>query len=172
VAVRRCESCGLGVLGDPGGAGEALSELEGLRLPGDGDPRYRLPNRSSIQASLGGRAWALLDRGARYLFTPEAVRRLVALRNQEVVRVRWRVGASLLGMWGTLLNIFTLGRNVALASLGRSDEAAAERGWQRALDGFISVALAIPVMLAAILLESGAALAGRGGVIEVTVRAE
>jgi hypothetical protein len=169
-AVRRCESCGLGVVGDPGDETGALAELERLRVADGDGARYRIANRTSLQAWIGGRGWAPIGVGTRFLFTPEAVRRLVAGRDQEIERVRWRPAASLATMWGTLLNSFTWGRNVALGALGRAPAAPAQRPWQRGLDGFISIAVALPVLLVAALLEAGAAPVGRGGMLELTLR--
>jgi hypothetical protein len=168
--VRRCEACGLGVVDDPGDEAEALAALERLRVDGGDDPRYRIANRGSLQASLGASGWALIEPGSHYLFTPEAVRRLAAVRDRELVRARWRPGAGILAMWGTLLNSFTFGRNVALGALGRATALPARRPWQRAMDGFISVLATPIVLLAALLLETGAALVGRGGVVELTLR--
>jgi hypothetical protein len=170
--VRRCEACGLGVVGDPGDEAEALAGLERLRIEGGDDPRYRIANRASLQASLGGSGWALIEAGSRYLFTAEAVRRLASGRDQQVARVRWRAGASVVSMWGTLLNSFTWGRNVALGALGRAVATPAGRPWQRAIDTFISVVATPLVLLAAVLMETGGALAGRGGVLELTLRLE
>jgi hypothetical protein len=75
-------------------------------------------------------------------------------------------------MWGTLLNSFTWGRNVALDALGRAVATPADRRWQRGMDGFISVVATPIVLLAALLMETGAAAAGRGGVLELTLRLE
>jgi hypothetical protein len=170
--VRRCESCGLGVVGEPGDETEALAELELLRVADGDGPRYRIANRASLQAWIGGRGWAPIGVGTRFLFTPEAVRRLVAGRDQEIERVRWRPAASLATMWGTLLNSFTWGHNIALAALGRAAATPARRRWQRGLDGFISISAALPVLLVAGLLEGSAAIAGRGGTLELTLRLE
>jgi hypothetical protein len=171
VAVRRCEACGLGVAGDPGDEAGVLEALEQLRV-GGGDPRYRIPNRASLQAWVGGSGWAAIEAGARYLLTPEAVRRLVAGRDQTIERVRWRPGAGIAAMSGTLLNSFTFGHNVALGALGRAAARPARRPWQRGLDYFISVVATPVVLLAAVLLETGGAIAGRGGVLELTLRLE
>jgi hypothetical protein len=170
VPVRRCESCGLGAVGEPGEAEDALAALERLRVSDEGDPRYRIANRRSLQASIGGDGWAWLEPGMRYLFTREAVLRLVASRDQQVERCRWLPGAGLLGMWGTLVNGFTLGRNIALGALGRAAPTTAAKRWQRVLDRFISAVVALPVMIVAVPLEAGAAVAGRGGALELTVR--
>jgi hypothetical protein len=170
--VRRCEACGLGVIGEPGGEADALSALEQLRVDDGDGPRYRIANRASFQASIGGSGWAPIESRTRYLFTPEAVRRLVSDRGQEVERVRWRPLPGLSAMWGTLLNSFTFGRNIALSVLGDAAAVPASRPWQRALDGFVSVVATPVVLLAALLFETGGAAAGRGGVLELTLRLE
>src|SRR6476661_4602177 len=94
--VRRCESCGLGVVGAPGDPEEALREL--------GQDGPRIANRASFAASLGSAGWAGLEPGSHYLFTVESVRRLVAQRDQVVRRRRWTAGPSFLITWQTFLN--------------------------------------------------------------------
>ncbi|MEK6276477.1 MAG: hypothetical protein AABM29_00460 [Actinomycetota bacterium] len=168
--VRRCESCGLGVAGEPGDPEHALRELDRLRVPGGGSPRLRIANRSSLQAWIGGKGWALLEPDTRYLFTPEAVRRLVALRDQEVERARWLAGASLLGMCGTLANGFTFGRNILIGALGGAAATPAAARWQRAIDRFVSVVVSLPVLIVTVPLEAGGALTGRGGVLELALK--
>ena len=159
--VSRCESCGLGVVGTPGGEDEALQALDRFGA-GDG---VRIANRGGFSAWIGGAGWAGLEAGSRYLFTVEAVRRLVAHRDQVVASARWSPGAGIAAMWQTILNGFTFGRNGALAALGRTGGVPAEQPWQRRLDGLINVVVAIPAMLAAIPLELIAAALRRGGVI-------
>ena len=113
-AVSRCESCGLGVVGGAAGADEALRELDLLELDGT----LRIVNRASFAASLGGAGWAGLEPGARYLFTVESVRRLVAHRDQVVKRRRWAPARGLAIAWQTLLNSLTFGHNAAFGALG------------------------------------------------------
>jgi len=168
VPVRRCESCAMAVIGEPGDAGDALARLDEQRLGGDA-PRFRIANRASFAASLGGGGWAAIDRCNRYLFSAEAVRRLAATRGQQVDGVRWRPLASLLVTWGTLLNSFTFGHNVALGALGRAAATQARRPWQRGIDRFVSVLATPVVMLAALLLEAVAGISGRGAVLELTL---
>jgi hypothetical protein len=169
-AIRRCEACGLGVAGEPGDEQAVLHSLERLR-EGDGDDvRYRIANRAGLAAWLGGGGWAAIEPGARYLLTPEAVRRLAAVRDQELVRARWRPAAGIVLMWGTMLNSFTWGHNVALGAFGRARSTPARRRWQRGLDVLISVLASPVVLVAAVLLESGAALAGRGSVLVLQLR--
>ena len=157
--VKRCESCGLGVAGEAGSAGEALAALD--RLGGAGG--VRIADRAGFAAWIGGAGWAGLEPESHYLFTTEAVRRLVASRDQVVTSARWAPGAGVAVMWQTVLNGFTFGRNVALAALGRGTAARAERPWQRHLDALISVVVAVPAFLAAVPLELIAAIFRRGG---------
>ena len=161
--VKRCESCGLGVAGGPGDATDALRELDSLRQ----GETLRIANRGGFAAWLGGAGWAGLEPGRRYLFTPEAARRLVAHRDQVVARARWSPGAGFATTWQTILNGFTFGRNVALATLGRSTAVLAEKPWQRRLDNLISIVVSIPVLLVTMPIELLAAALGRGGAVSL-----
>ncbi|HET8861737.1 MAG TPA: hypothetical protein VFM94_00625 [Solirubrobacterales bacterium] len=157
--VSRCESCGLGVVGDPGDAGEALGALDQLSSGGIAT----IANRGGFSAWIGGAGWAGLERDARYLFTVEAVRRLVAHRDQVVKSARWSPGAGIATMWQTILNGFTFGRNGALGALGGSKAVPADKPWQRRLDALITILVAIPTLLVAVPLELAAAALRRGG---------
>lgn len=161
--VRRCESCGLGIVGDPAGPEEALSELNRLR---DGDS-IRIENRASFACSLGSAGWSGLQPGTRHLFTVESVRRLVARRDQVVKSRRWVPGAGLAATWQTLLNSVTFGRNVALGTLRGMPAIPAAEPWQRRIDALASVVLAIPALLVAIPVELAGGFSGRGAVISV-----
>lgn len=163
--VRRCESCGLGVVGDPAGAEEALRELDRLR---DGET-IQIENRAGFACSLGGAGWSGLRPDARHLFTVESVRRLVARRDQIVKKRRWVPGAGLAATWQTLLNSVTFGRNVALSALRGAPSVPAEEPWQRRIDVLASVVLAIPALLVAIPVELAGGLSGRGAVIRIRV---
>lgn len=158
--VSRCESCGLGVVGEPGGAEEALRELDRL---GEAGRTATIADRAGFSAWIGGAGWAGLERGSRYLFTVESVRRLVARRDQVVRSARWSPGRGIAAMWQTILNGFTFGRNIALGALDRSAAVPAGKPWQRRLDTLISVVVAIPALLFAIPLELAAATLRRGG---------
>jgi hypothetical protein len=161
--VRRCESCGLGVVGAVGDPEDALSGLEALR-EGD-DPR--IVNRAGFACSLGSAGWAGLQPGARYLFTVEAVRRLVARRDQVVKAQRWRPLAGLAVTWQTLLNSVTFGRNVALGALRDAPAVPAPRPWQRRIDVLVSVFGAIPALVVAIPVELAGGPFGRGAVVSL-----
>jgi hypothetical protein len=162
--IRRCESCGLGVVGQPEGGKEALAALAATGTEGV----IRIANRASLQAWLGGAAWVGLAPDRRYLFTVRAARHLLRAGGQELGAVRWSPLASIVAMWQTLLNTLTFGRNVALASLGRLPAGPAPSAWQRMLDLVISVVLALPLLALAAVLELGDRLAGRGGVLVLT----
>ena len=160
--VRRCESCGLGVVGESAGPEEAVRELDRHESGGP-----RIANRASFASSLGGAGWAGLEPGSRYLFTVEAVRRLVARRDQVVRSARWSPLAGLAATWQTLLNSVTFGRNVALGALGGARPVQAERPWQRRIDALASIVLAIPALLIALPVELAGGLSGRGAVISL-----
>jgi hypothetical protein len=161
--VRRCESCGLGVVGESAGAEEALAELDRARR----GERVWIDNRLSFAASLGGAGWAALGPGARYFFTVEAVRRLVAQRDQVVSRARWSPQPSLWFTWQTLLNSVTFGHDVAFRALGWGEGVAAKKPWQRRIDALASVVLAIPALALALPIELAGGALGRGAVISL-----
>ena len=161
--VSRCESCGLGVVGEPGSVGEALAALDQL----SDEKLTRIANRAGFAAWIGGAGWAGLAPGSHYLFTVEAVRRLVANRDQVVSKARWAPGAGIATMWQTILNGFTFGRNIALGALGRAEAVPAEKPWQRRLDGLICVVVAIPAFLAALPMELIAAALRHGGAVSL-----
>jgi hypothetical protein len=160
--VRRCESCGLGVVGEAGDPEAALHELDRLR---DGET-IRIENRAGFGCSLGGAGWSGLRPDARYLFTVEAVRRLIARRDQVVKSRRWQPGTSLAATWQTLLNSVTFGRNVALRDMPAVP--AAER-WQRQIDALASVVLAIPALVIAIPVELAGGIFRRGAILTIRI---
>jgi hypothetical protein len=164
--VRRCESCGLGVVDDPVGPEEALRELDSLR---EGETIW-IENRGSVACALGGAGWSGLHTGARHLFTVEAVRRLVARRDQVVETSRWRPLASLAATWQTLLNSVTFGHNVALGGLRDAPSIPAAQAWQRRIDALATVVLALPAMLIAIPVELVGGAWCRGAVVEIRLQ--
>jgi hypothetical protein len=161
--VRRCESCGLAVVGVPDGGETALDELDSLRE----ENAIRIENRGSVACAFGGAGWSGLQPARRHLFTPEAVRRLVAQRDQVVKSVRWRPLAGLASTWQTLLNSVTFGHNVALAALRGTSAVPAAQPWQRRIDALASLVLALPALLIAIPVELAGGLSRRGAVVSV-----
>jgi hypothetical protein len=162
-AVRRCESCGLGVAGGPGNPEDALHQLDALRK---GEDPW-IANRASFAASFGSAGWAGLQPGSRYLFTVEAIRRLVARRDQVVKARRWRPLASLAITWQTLLNSVTFGHDVALGALRKAEAVPASQPWQRRIDALASIVLALPALVVALPVELAGAPFGRGAVISL-----
>jgi hypothetical protein len=160
--VSRCESCGLGVVGDSAEPEEALRELD-RRGGGAGEP-VRIANRGSFAGALGSAGWAGLEPESRYLFTVESARRLVARRDQVVKARRWAPAAGLATTWQTMLNSVTLGHNVALGAFGRGRAVPAKKPWQRRIDVLASVVLAIPALLVAVPVELAGGIFGRGSV--------
>jgi hypothetical protein len=162
--VQRCESCGLGVVA----GGDLPSALAALDRQ-TSEETIRIADRNSFAAWIGGAGWAGLEPDTHYLFTAEAVRRLVANRDQ-IVSSRWVPGTGIALMWQTILNGFTFGRNVALGALGRGVAAPAARPWQRRLDAVISVAVAVPALIAAVPMELLAASLRRGGATKLRLK--
>lgn len=164
--VSRCESCGLGVVAKAGSVEDVLHDLDRASV----GETIRIANRGGFAAWIGGAGWPGLEPGAPYLYTAEAVRRLVANRDQVVISTRWAPAAGIATMWQTVLNGFTFGRNVALGAFGRARSVPAEKPWQRHMDAAISVVVAIPALLFAAPMELIAAALRRGGAL--TLRTE
>ncbi|MFL5906614.1 MAG: hypothetical protein ACJ75Z_03330 [Solirubrobacterales bacterium] len=168
--IDRCESCGLAVAREAvPSADEALDQLlsdaeeRGERIA------VRAENAASLQAWLGAENWAALRPGGRRLKpTPKAAGLLLPRRGLDVRRVRHLAGSGMASMWQTLLNLLTFHRDFAAEAVSGRLRPGTGRGlaafW---IDAVITVLAAIPTALIAVLLESGAVLARRGGVIEV-----
>jgi hypothetical protein len=74
-------------------------------------------------------------------------------------------------MWQTLLNLLTFHRDFAVEALsGRLRPGGGRGRGAFTLDVLITVLAAIPTAILAVVLEGGAVLARRGGVIEITAR--
>jgi hypothetical protein len=151
------------VVGGGGDLEEALAALDRLGSVG----QVRIADRAGFAAWIGGAGWAGLEPDSRYLFTTEAVGRLVANRDQVITSARWSPGLGIATMWQTVLNGFTFGRNISLGALGHGIAAPAERPWQRRLDAMISVVVAVPALLATMPLELIAAALRRGAATKI-----
>lgn len=162
----RCEACGLGALSRTGTTSDALADLDRAR---NDNGTFTFTNRASLGAILTSGAWSGLGTDRAYRFTPESLKRLVSSRDQAVSGSRWRPMAGFAAMWQSGMNMFTFGHNVALGAFGRAVKIPARRGWQRGLDAFISVVLAIPAMVIAIPLELVGAVFRRGGEYRITL---
>jgi hypothetical protein len=178
--IDRCENCGLAVARDsvpsPGEAAEAL--LEGGERRGE-RIALRADNAASLQAWLGAEHWAALRDIKRVAPvgapshneikpTPRAASLLLARRGLEVRRVRHLAGPGMASMWQTLLNLLTFHRDFASQAASRRLRPSTGRGlaafW---IDAVVTVLAAVPTAILAVLLEGGAVVARRGGVIEL-----
>lgn len=170
----RCEGCGLGILVlnevptkpdleaefDPGTTEGALRWLDGEL---DDEGALQFVNRASLQAGLTGGAWSALGTTSSYVFTPQALKDLVAHRDQVVTEIRWLPLTGIARLWQSGINMFTFGQNLALGALGKAHPVPGRRAWHQAIDWFITVALAIPALVLAVPLELLGGLFRRGG---------
>jgi SAM-dependent methyltransferase len=156
--------------------------LEHLDRPADALERVRtwiaeggrrviaVPNLRSLQARLGGDRWFHQDVPRhRTQFTVEGLGHL--LRRTGFVPVRTRqavIDQGLLGMWLTLLNRLTVAENVPFRFLKRDLHYSSRA--QAALDAAITLVLGLPLVVLAVPLEVGAAIARRGGSVVVQAR--
>ena len=168
--IDRCENCGLVAVRDavpsPDHAVDAL--LSG-REESDARVAIRADNAASLQAWLGAENWAALRPGGHGIKpTPRAARLLLARRGLEVRRVRHLIRPGMASMWQTLLNLLTFHGDFASEAVSGRLRPGTGRGraafW---IDALVTVLAAIPTAIIAVILESGAVLARRGGAIEV-----
>ncbi|MGA8218690.1 MAG: hypothetical protein WB771_09000 [Solirubrobacterales bacterium] len=179
--IDRCENCGLAVPRDavpsPDHAVDAL--LFGREESGSG-VAIRADNAASLQAWLGAENWAALRIPTKRVApggapsrngikpTPRAIRLLLARRGLEVRRVRHLIRPGMASMWQTLLNLLTFHRDFASEAASGRLRPGTGRGlaafW---VDAVVTVLAAIPTAIIAVVLETGAVLARRGGAIEV-----
>ena len=146
---------------------DVAAELAALERDGD---ELVLPNRRSFAAWLGAAGWA--DMGAaehRLHLSPDALKLLLAKQGIEVVKVRTPFSLrSYRGMLQTMINAFTLRNNFArhvlagtLAPRNTTDRLAI------ALDGVVTVLVAIPLSVVALLVEGLGSLFRRGDIMRV-----
>ena len=168
--IDRCESCGLvaerGAVPSPDHAVDEL--LFGRQENGSG-VAIRVDNAASLQAWLGAENWAALRPGGNAIHpTPMAVRLLLARRGLEVRRIRHLIRPGMASMWQTLLNLLTFHRDFASEAASGRLRPGTGRGraafW---IDVVVTVLAAIPTAIIAVVLETGAVIARRGGAIEV-----
>ena len=76
-------------------------------------------------------------------------------------------------MWQTLLNLLTFHRDFAAEALSGRLRPGGGRGRAAyAIDVLVTILAAVPTAILAVLLEGGAVLARRGGVIEISAAAQ
>jgi hypothetical protein len=168
--VDRCENCGLVVARDAVPTPEAATAA--LLGGGNGNApatTFRTPNAASLQAWLGAENWAALKPADRSVkLSPRAAELLIGKRGLQVRKVRQLARPGMASMWQTLLNLLTFHRDFAgEAFSGRLRPSSGKGRAAYAIDVLVTIFAAVPTAILAVLLEGGAMLAGRGGVIEV-----
>jgi SAM-dependent methyltransferase len=123
-----------------------------------------VPNLGSLQARIGGDRWFHQDVPRHRLhLTTAGLTALLARSGFGAPRIsHLLVEQNPLGMWQTLLNLATSERNVAFRLLKRDISL---RGARAKLDLALTMVLAVPLAVVALLLELGAGVARRGGTI-------
>jgi hypothetical protein len=168
--IDRCENCGLvvvrGAVPTPDHAADRLLAHSYDRDHGLG---LRAANAASLQAWLGAENWAALRPGGHGVEpTPRAAALLLARRRLEIRRIRHLAGPGIASMWQTLLNLLTFHRDFASeAASGRLRPGTGRGGAAFWTDAVVTLLAAIPTAFIAVLLEGGAVIARRGGVIEI-----
>jgi len=168
--IDRCENCGLvaarAAVPSPDETADALLSARVRR----GDRiAIRVDNAASLQAWLGAENWAALrPEGSGIEPTPRAAALILARRGLEVRRIRHLARPGMASMWQTLLNLLTFHRDFASEAASGRLRPGTGRGLAAfSIDAVVTVLAAIPTAFIAVLLEGGAVLAHRGGVIEV-----
>ena len=179
--IDRCENCGLvvvrGEIPTPEAAAERLVAGAEQR---DAGITFRAANAASLQAWLGAENWAPLRIPTKRVApggapshvaiepTPRAASLLLARRGLRIRRIRHLAGPGMASMWQTLLNLLTFHRDFASqAASGHLRPNTGRSGAAFWTDAAVTVLAAIPTALIAVLLEAGAVVARRGGIIEV-----
>ena len=144
------------------GPGEALARAARWLRPG-GRLVVAVPNLDSVQAQIGGDRWFHQDVPRhRTQFTLRGVELLLARTGFGLRRIRQAMlEQNLLGLWLTLLNLLTAGRDVPFRALKRDLLYARRRDAVRDV-GVCAIAgpLLVPIAAAA---EAAATVAGRAG---------
>jgi hypothetical protein len=159
---------------------EAVERLLSVGEQREGRVAVRMANAASLQAWLGAENWAALRIPTKRVApggapshiglepTPRAARLLLARRGLEVRRIRHLARPGMAAMWQTLLNLLTFHRDFASEAASGRLRPGTGRGRAAFLtDVVVTLLAAIPTAFIAVLLEGGAVLARRGGVIEV-----
>jgi hypothetical protein len=156
-----CEACGMAVT-RAAAPPDVPGELAALERDGD---ELVIPNRGSVSAWLGAASWSeLAPEEHRLHLTEKAARELLAANGTEVLASRTPFSFRGYGaMLQTMINAFTLRTNFArqvrdgvLEAHSTTDRLAF------ALDGVVTVLVAIPLSVVALGAELLAAALGRG----------
>lgn len=166
ILLDHCEECGIVVV-RAAQAPDVDAELGALERDGD---ELVIPNRGSVAAWLGTAGWSEIGSGERRLhLTEKAARGLLESRGTEVLSARTPFSRRSYGaMLQTMVNAFTLRTNFARRA--RRGELQARSVTDRlafALDGVVSVLVAIPLSVVALGAELLASALGKGGFLRL-----
>lgn len=156
-----CEECGMAVTRRTAPPNVA-AELAGLERDGD---ELVVANRRSFAAWLGAAGWADLEAEEHRLhLTEDAARTLLAKQGTEVLSVRTPFSfRSYSGMLQTMINAFTLRNNFwRHLRAGKLKPHSTTDRLAFALDGIVTLLVAVPLSVVALPAEGIASLAGRG----------
>ncbi|MBM3668067.1 MAG: hypothetical protein FJW90_11450 [Actinobacteria bacterium] len=172
--IDRCENCGLAVPRDAVPSAEQAAAALLRETNGSATVGFRTPNAASVQAWFGAENWAAFRPGESELLpSPRAAELLLGKRGLRVTAIRHLAAPGMASMWQTLLNLLTFHRNFAPEALaGRLRPSGGKGRAAYAIDVIVTVLAAIPTAMLAVLIEGGAVLAKRGGVIEVSAERE
>lgn len=122
-----------------------------------------VPNLASLQARIGGDRWLHQDLPRhRTLFTLGGLRELMRRSGLRPGRAhQLMLEQNVLGMWLTLLNGLTAGRDVPYRALKR--DLSYERRLDALRDALVCVMAGVPLLPLAAVAEAAAGLAGRAG---------
>ncbi len=169
----RCENCHLALEREDGGEGLAgLIEDAAARVRAGGETTLDLPNGASLQAGIGAENWSALRLPAEpYVLNPKALALLLEHEGLEG-HVSYPERPGMAAMMLTLLNLITFNHNFAAEVLHGGLRPSQARPGPAAwfVDAAITLLTAIPVAAISVVLEGAASLAGRGGVLRVTIR--
>jgi hypothetical protein len=168
----RCENCEVAV--ERGREVDLANEWEAICRPGDhGAREIAIPDRNSLQATIGVGGWAAIDLyPGRLIHTPSSLRLLAERNDQEIESISWpRLGPNQAWMWQTMLNGLTFHPNFAReVRAGRLRPATAKSKLRFAVDSVVTVLGAPLVALVSFPLEAFSAFAKRGGRLVATAR--
>jgi hypothetical protein len=161
----RCEECGVAI--EHGREVDLGDEWEAVCRPAEGGGReISVPNRASLQASIGAGGWAAIELSpGRLLFTPRSLELLAERNGHELAKIEWPLwGRAQAWMWQTLLNGLTFHPNFAReVRAGRLRPATGRGRVAFAIDAIVTVLGAPLVLLVSAPLELIAGLLRRGG---------
>jgi hypothetical protein len=163
----RCEGCGVAV--ERGAEIDLSRELDAISETEPGGALWaQLPNRASLQASIGREAWAAIDAtNGAMVHTRRSLNLLAERAGYQVDSLGFAVlGPNQAWMWQTLLNGLTLHPNFAREAMSGRLRPSTGRGRLAFTVDLIASLLAAPLIaLVSVPLELIAVALRRGGLI-------